>query len=752
MDDNNNREICNPYDCLHLSPDEIYVYFLEYIFPEIEKSGSFVSTLKNSPRYGTDACFKVMVDVMVLAQDYSYQRNESYVTRCKDLLSVARALEQWLLVAQLWLALGNCYLSMNMLERAIECYCSVVEIEKKHHFSTLTQVAYSNLGLAYVSIEYYEKAVINFNKSNEELNAKGLKTRRTEHKKIENYSNLLYCYCKMEDQDKAKESYERLQTFDLTLISDEIRHHYLQIRLLYVFLLYSRSICDFEECEKAFEEAREKINQNHEFHYPRLLYNFVERCFHYEVELTLFEDRVNEFLGLYPSSFEMINYAIAEQAINYYELKGEEDRLPRLYKNFSEYVLKLVEQNRMSQRSSVDIVEALLINKPESDEMSSENYELKMLYRESTEAKTRLKEAYERIELINELGRKLTSTIDLNELIQAINEILKNQLDFDCFLLLMTDSEKGVLSSLIFEYNGELQSNIEIPLDAKESFSARCYRTHKPLRIDGKMGQNLVRIPLKDGVDMCSAVYLPLIVNQSVIGVYTLQHRDQDVYRDKMNFLTDLTPYISIAVNNALKSRSLEKEIESHIITQSKLREANLNLEKLSLVDGLTHISSRRFFEKKVQEMLGLAEEKGSSFTMLMIDIDNFKMYNDTYGHLEGDKALQAVASVFKEEMEKVNGLSARFGGEEFVGACLGLSLEESASLGDRIRAGVHALQLENKGTALGLLTVSIGLSYGLGLRGDAKSYMMKKADEMLYKAKNSGKNRIMIQNCEDML
>lgn len=745
-----NRDICDPDNYIYLDPQEIHHYYMEYIFPETEKGECFIAALKQSPRYEMDACYKVVVDVLDLIQNYSTLMDESFITKCGDLLSVAWALELWFLVSHLWLVLGNAYTRMNMLERTIECYSRVIEIEKKYGLITLTPVAHSNLGLAYISMDYFEKAIVSLKKANEELEIKYTKGRRYQRKIADNTINLLYCYSRIEDFDQAREMYEKIQTFDMELVSAEISFHYALIRISYLFLLFSRQLCDFEECERALEEAREKIVELPDFNYARVLYNFVERCFHYKVDISLFEERVVEFISLYPSSYDMINYAISEQAINYYELKGEQDKLPALYKDYSEYVLKLVEQNRLSQRNSVDIVEAILINDAKNNEVRNENIELKMLYRESVESKKRLTEAYQRIELINELGCELTSTIDLNELIQSINNILKNHMDFDSFILFLTDAEKGVLRSLIFEYNGNLQPNIEIPLDSEESLNVRCYRSKKLMRVDGRVGTTYMPIPVKDSLVMRSAVYLPLIVNHSVIGVYTLQHRDNDVYKDKLNFLTDLTPYISIAINNALKSHNLEKEIESHIVTQSKLKEANLSLEKLSLVDGLTHISSRRFFEKKIQDMLMETEEKQNSLTMLMIDIDNFKMYNDTYGHLEGDKALQAVASVFKEEMEKVKGLSARFGGEEFVGAATHLSLEESAELGERIRSAIYELKMENRGTQLGFLTVSIGLAYGRGLGVDAKSSIMRMADEMLYKAKNSGKNRIFIQDCSE--
>ncbi|MDO4753578.1 MAG: GGDEF domain-containing protein [Bacillota bacterium] len=135
----------------------------------------------------------------------------------------------------------------------------------------------------------------------------------------------------------------------------------------------------------------------------------------------------------------------------------------------------------------------------------------------------------------------------------------------------------------------------------------------------------------------------------------------------------------------------------------------------------------------------------GSTVSTFMIDVDNFKLYNDTYGHLEGDEVLKSVANIFKNHMDLRDGLSARFGGEEFVGACTGLTFEESQDLAERIRACVYDLNIEHIHSPLGRLTVSIGVSFAKGIDSSRKSELMRLADVLLYHAKNSGKNRVVI-------
>lgn len=182
------------------------------------------------------------------------------------------------------------------------------------------------------------------------------------------------------------------------------------------------------------------------------------------------------------------------------------------------------------------------------------------------------------------------------------------------------------------------------------------------------------------------------------------------------------------------------------IKTKNALQEAYNKLEKISSMDGLTQISSRREFEKRFLEQLEKAEREHQSVAVYMVDIDNFKVYNDTYGHLEGDEVLKAVARIFRENLDGSGGLSARFGGEEFIGAIAGRSEEQCERIGEKIIRDIQALGIENESVPLGVITVSVGVAFAETIRSGQRSELMRLADISLYEAKNTGKNRAVLR------
>ena len=129
-----------------------------------------------------------------------------------------------------------------------------------------------------------------------------------------------------------------------------------------------------------------------------------------------------------------------------------------------------------------------------------------------------------------------------------------------------------------------------------------------------------------------------------------------------------------------------------------------------------------------------------------MFDIDDFKKYNDTYGHFEGDEALKKVARVINSSIIARGGIAARFGGEEFISACIGLTADENFELGDKIRTEIFSLGIENIDTKLGILSISVGIAIAKPGVIITKSEIMSLADEMLYEAKKTGKNKVVIR------
>lgn len=190
----------------------------------------------------------------------------------------------------------------------------------------------------------------------------------------------------------------------------------------------------------------------------------------------------------------------------------------------------------------------------------------------------------------------------------------------------------------------------------------------------------------------------------------------------------------------------LIKEIQSRKQTQKELETANEQLMIISKLDALTGIPNRRRLDEVLQEQWIIAMEKQLPISFMMIDIDFFKLYNDTYGHLAGDHCLQAVADVLHRCLRVPSDFVARFGGEEFLFIAVGMSEKETVMLGERIRSEIEMLDIEHKSSpVVPRITVSLGISHALPAKSVKVTKLLEQADEALYKAKSAGRNQLIL-------
>ena len=179
-------------------------------------------------------------------------------------------------------------------------------------------------------------------------------------------------------------------------------------------------------------------------------------------------------------------------------------------------------------------------------------------------------------------------------------------------------------------------------------------------------------------------------------------------------------------------------------------KQAQIALEQLATRDGLTGLANRRCFDDTLHAEWERALRQQQALSLLMVDVDNFKQYNDTNGHLGGDKCLQLIASTVASEM-RANDLLARYGGEEFGVILPNQSLSGAAIVADRIRSRVEQLRLPNQKTAGQLITVSIGVATLLPAPETGPSQLIAIADAALYNAKHLGRNRICVPASESV-
>ncbi len=176
-------------------------------------------------------------------------------------------------------------------------------------------------------------------------------------------------------------------------------------------------------------------------------------------------------------------------------------------------------------------------------------------------------------------------------------------------------------------------------------------------------------------------------------------------------------------------------------VTAAELREANDELQKMADTDALTGLNNRRMIDKLVRTALLHAEAFNISLILGIIDIDDFKYVNDTYGHSVGDKVLVTIAGILKERIGKFNSsMVGRWGGEEFLFILPNITMDDAVKLLDDIRKSVEKTEFEE----VGHRTISVGLTAYES--SDSADDVFQRADEALYEAKGTGKNKICIR------
>ena len=198
--------------------------------------------------------------------------------------------------------------------------------------------------------------------------------------------------------------------------------------------------------------------------------------------------------------------------------------------------------------------------------------------------------------------------------------------------------------------------------------------------------------------------------------------------------------FIKYGANDYINKPYLPEEFFCRVMQNMRVLEMVQSLTELATIDALTGIHNRRFFMEAGEKMFANALRKHLDLAVAIIDLDNFKSINDTFGHDAGDVVLQRVAALLRESTRQAD-IMARFGGEEFAFLASNLDPEGAQILFEKLRQRIEAEEIEYEGQR-----IPITASFGVCLKHEANlDSTVKKADEMLYLAKNNGRNRIEI-------
>jgi len=193
------------------------------------------------------------------------------------------------------------------------------------------------------------------------------------------------------------------------------------------------------------------------------------------------------------------------------------------------------------------------------------------------------------------------------------------------------------------------------------------------------------------------------------------------------------------------RAKTLEEELQRSSEQVTELKTQLDTVRKESRIDPLTGVANRKAFDQELQAAIQDSFATGSPIALMMCDIDHFKRFNDTWGHLTGDQVLRLVGGCLAENV-KGRDTAARYGGEEFAVILRQSELKGAVTLADQIRGSVENKKLVKRSTGdiLGTITISIGVAQLT--KGDTAESLVQRADKCLYRAKNSGRNRVVAE------
>ncbi len=331
-----------------------------------------------------------------------------------------------------------------------------------------------------------------------------------------------------------------------------------------------------------------------------------------------------------------------------------------------------------------------------------------------------IEQAQKKIAALFRITSVVQKTVNVQEVLNEILDGITRELGFNDVSILLLDEEKQELA--VMAYRGRQDYATHIPLGKGITGYAAVQRELiyvEDVNEDPRY--------ISAGNTSCvSEVAIPLIVDDKVLGVLNVETTSERVLQPyDLNLLRSLGSQIAMTIAHASYVAKVEKQ---------------------AITDGLTGLYNYRYFRAMLEQEFKRAIRYNRPLTMLMIDIDYFKHYNDTNGHRMGDEVLSVVAALLKQACRDVDFL-VRYGGEEFAVLLPETSIDEAYVVAERMRSSIADYPFPNSHSQPGgKLTVSIGIS---GFPGDAHSNveLVDYADAALYSAKRLSRNRICFYN-----
>lgn len=366
----------------------------------------------------------------------------------------------------------------------------------------------------------------------------------------------------------------------------------------------------------------------------------------------------------------------------------------------------------------------------------------------------------EQMSTLYNLGVTLTTNLEFNQVIHQLFNSCRQILPMDAFYVAVYDEKTQVISHPLY-YENDAERAVPVRnINVSPGLSGEIILNGKTIYLpdaNKRQIQKSHHIVRAGGRPARSYVGAPMTVSGRVVGVISMQSYQPHAYTDEqIRLLETIANVAGVAIENSRLFEQAQADIEQRRHEQESLLHANqdlhIQLNKVKALqrelreqatrDPLTGLHNRRFLNSALPQRIEQATQRSAQLSILMIDIDRFKTFNDSYGHHAGDALLQSLAGLLRRHTRSLD-IACRYGGEEFLLVLSNTSLDIAARRAEELREAFD--QSENKfGNQLLHATISIGVAsfpdHGTGIEE-----LIMQADQALYAAKAGGRNKVIV-------
>lgn len=467
---------------------------------------------------------------------------------------------------------------------------------------------------------------------------------------------------------------------------------------------------DYEVALDNFQRARslydgcDELSQNRVFDYIEENIRYVADCYFQWGKYDEALKTLTDIKGMIASDYEM--------QINIWTAKNNKQKCLEAYMHYFDF-MKDMELTQKKNKIDHFITKMTVFE----TEKKANDYEL----------------LYNHTRSVSNIGREIIAAQKLDDVLSALYAHIDKIMDFNTLALAIVQDEK-IHYNWVMENHQKIEG-FDVPVDNRNSFSSWVVRNKKSIRLNDALtyeetlkykdqpGQNVY------GDAMGSMLISPIIYKNKVYGIINVQSNNRYVYSEyDLEVIKMLGSFIAVAMKNWQDNELL--------------KEANEKLEVLSKTDALTGISNRHVLSEIVENLF-IASEGNNRISVVMIDIDHFKEYNDTYGHIDGDRCIIKIVDALRTYLDVGNFRLFRYGGDEFAAIVPFIDSDAVFDLLEEARQAIEELGIPNsKSSVSDYVTCTFGYTtVTKGGIGYQRAFYL--ADEALYTAKADGKNRI---------